>query len=85
MSCSLVAKGRGPRTEINLLPCVVCFCTQSDIYTPMVGVARLREQIEKLTKKDGGNPAQTSELDERESPRGFIHRRMRELDKKKDT
>jgi len=34
---SLVAKGRGPRTQINLLPCVVCFCTLSDIYTPMVG------------------------------------------------
>jgi len=44
--------------------------------------ARLREQIEKLTKKDRSNPVQTSEPNEGESPREFIHRRMRELDKK---
>ncbi len=28
------------RAEINLLPGAVCFCTRSDIYTPMVGGLR---------------------------------------------
>jgi hypothetical protein len=35
---SLLAKAAPRRrAEINLLPRAVCFCTRSDIYTPMVG------------------------------------------------
>ena len=50
--------------------------------------ARLREQIDKLTKKkpekkeEKGASVQTPAPEEGESPREFIHRRMRELDKK---
>ena len=49
--------------------------------------ARLREQIDKLTKKkpemeEKGDSIQTPEPKEAENPREFIHRRMRELDKK---
>ena len=50
--------------------------------------ARLREQIDKLTKKkpenedEEGASAQTPAPKEGESPREFVHRRMRELNKK---
>jgi hypothetical protein len=49
--------------------------------------ARLREQIEELTKNkpekgDKDASGATPEAKERESPREFIHRRMCELDKK---
>jgi hypothetical protein len=44
--------------------------------------ARLREQIEKLTH--GTPDADETQSEEKElSPREFIHKRMRELDKKK--
>ena len=49
--------------------------------------ARLREQIEELTKAkpekgDKGVSGPTPDAKQRESPRAFIRRRMRELDKK---
>ena len=44
--------------------------------------ARLREQIEKLKKPGEGSPKETANEREKESPVEFIHRRMRELDKK---
>ena len=46
--------------------------------------ARLREQIDKLTKpKPAGAEADKPAKDEKEkeAPRDFIHRRMQELDK----
>jgi hypothetical protein len=46
--------------------------------------ARLREQIDKLKnpKKPDTAPTPDEAAKEPESPRDFIHRRMRELDKK---
>ena len=45
--------------------------------------ARLREQIDKLTKPPKPSPTAEPEAKKDESPRDFIHRRMRELDKDK--
>jgi hypothetical protein len=44
--------------------------------------ARLREQIEKLTH-DTPSADETQQAGKKLSPREFIHKRMRELDKKK--
>ena len=41
--------------------------------------ARLREQIERLKKGEEPEPAKPNE---KPSPRDFIHKRMRELDRK---
>ena len=48
--------------------------------------ARLREQINRLKNPDkSGTASQTPDAEQPESPREFIQRRMRELDKKDES